>query len=60
MKRIETTKGLQTLLKRYEEANASEYWLNVVKGCIAEGLAMDEDDYNNTPQELKPLWNRLK
>ena len=46
MKRIETQKGLKTLLKRYEEANASEYWISVIKGCINEDLAMDEDDYD--------------
>ena len=59
-KHIETSKGLKELLKRYEEANASEEWLNTIKGCIKEGLAMDEDDYANTPKELKPLWRGLK
>ena len=60
MKLIETQKGLKTLLKRYEEANASEYWISVIKGCINEDLAMDEDDYDNTPKELRKLWKGLK
>ena len=59
-KRIETTKGLKELLKRYEEVNADVEWLNTIKGCIEEGLAMDEIDYTNTPKELKPLWRGLK
>ena len=59
-KRIETNKELKELLKRYEEAKASEEWLNTIRGCIKEGLAMDEIDYENTPKELKPLWRGLK
>ena len=59
-KRIETNKGLKELLKRYEEANADVEWLNTIKGCINEGLAMDEIDYENTPKKLKPLWRGLK
>ena len=59
-KRIETNKGLKELLKRYEKAKASEEWLNTIKGCIKESLAMDEIDYENTPKELKPLWRGLK
>ena len=59
-KRIETAKGLKELLKRYEEAKASEEWLKTIKGCINEGLAMDEIDYTNTPKELKPLWKGLE
>lgn len=59
-KRIETNKGLKELLKRYEEAKASEECLKTIRGCIEEGLAMDEIDYTNTPKELKPLWRGLK
>ena len=59
-KHIETNKGLKKLLKRYEEAKASEEWLETIRGCINEGLAMDEIDYENTPKELKPLWRGLK
>ena len=59
-KRIETTKGLKELLKRYEEAKASEEWLETIRGCINEGLAMDGVDFENTPKELKPLWKGLK
>ena len=59
-KRIETNKGLKELLKRYEEAKASEEWLKTIRGCINESLAMDEVDYANTPKELKPLRKGLK
>ena len=59
-KRIKTTKGLKELLQRYEEAKANEEWLKTIRGCIEEGLAMDEVDYENTPKELKPLWKGLK
>lgn len=60
MKHIETKRGLQILLKRYKEANAPQYWIDVIEGCIKEDLAMDEIDYENTPEELKPLWKGLK
>ena len=60
MKHIETKNGLIKLLKRYEDANAPEYWISVIKGCIKEDLAMDEDDYDNTPKELRKLWKGLK
>ena len=59
-KRIETNKGLKELLKRYEEVKASDEWLQTIRGCIKEGLAMDEIDYTNTPKELKPLWKGLR
>ena len=58
--RVETKKGLTKLLKRYEEAKADTYWLEVIKGCIKDNLAMDEIDYENTPKELKGLWKGLK
>ena len=62
---IETKKGLKTLLKRYKEAGVTDdqypdEWIKVIKGCIKEGLAMDEVDYENTPKHLRPLWNGLK
>jgi len=66
MAHIETKKGLQTLLKRYQEAGVTDEaypvdrWISVIKGCIKEGLAMDEIDYENTPKELKPLWRGLR
>lgn len=60
MKRIETQKGLKELLKRYLKANADIEWLNTIRGCIEQGLAMDEIDYENTPQELRKLWRGLK
>lgn len=66
MAHIETKKGLQTLLKRYQEAGVTDEaypvdrWISVIKGCIKEGLAMDEVDYENTPKELKPLWRGLR
>ena len=59
-KHIETSNGLKKLLKRYEDAKASEERLNTIRVCINEGLAMDEIDYENTPKELKPLWKGLK
>lgn len=62
---IETKKGLETLLKRYQEAGVTDdssidRWISVIKGCIDESLAMDEVDYENTPIELKPLWRGLR
>ena len=63
---IETKKGLKTLLKRYQAAGVTDEkypidkWITVIKGCIKEGLAMDEVDYENTPKELRPLWKGLK
>jgi len=65
MAHIETKKGLTTLLRRYQEAGVTDErypdkWISVIKGCIEEGLAMDEVDYENTPRELKPLWRGLR
>lgn len=71
MAHIETKKGLTTLLKRYQEAGVTDdtmdasnsykaSWITTIKGCIKEGLAMDEVDYENTPRELKPLWRGLR
>ena len=68
---IETKKGLETLLKRYKEAGVTDQtkdasnayeakWISCIQGCIDEGLAMDEVDYENTPDNLKPLWRGLK
>ena len=66
MRYIESKKGLETLLKRYEEVGVTDEkypvdrWISVIKGCIEEGLAMDEIDYENTPKELRHLWKGLK
>ena len=68
---VETKKGLETLLERYLAAGVTDetmdkgnhyqaQWISCIKGCIAEGLAMDEIDWENTPDELKPLWRGLK
>ena len=68
---IQTQKGLETLLKRYEAAGVTDntldksggyqaQWISTIKGCIKEGLAMDEVDYENTPDDLKKLWRGLK
>ncbi len=68
---IETKKGLETLLKRYKDAGVTDQtkdassayeakWLSCIQGCIDEGLAMDEVDYENTSDNLKPLWRGLK
>ena len=70
-KHIETKQGLKTLLQRYIKAGVTDdtmdasngykaQWLTTIKGCIKEGLAMDETDYENTPKNLRPLWNGLK
>lgn len=67
MKHIETKKGLAELLARMERKQADSpqeledfaYWVAAVKGCITEGLAMDETDYENAPKWLKPLWTCL-
>ena len=65
-RRIETKKGLETLLKRYQEAGVTDEsypvdrWISVIKGCIKEDLAMDETDWDNTPKELRPLWKGLR
>lgn len=70
-KNIETKRGLETLLKRYLAAGVDDKtldasggyeakWISTIKGCIEEGLAMDETDYENTPVELRPLWRGLK
>ena len=71
MKHIETKTGLKTLLKRYVDAGVTDqtkdasnsyeaHWLTTIQGCIDEGLAMDEVDYENTPASLRPLWRGLK
>ena len=69
MKHISTKKGLQTLLQRLKEMKEREidtyfedyeYWVRVVEGCIKEGLAMDEVDYENAPKWFRPLWKGLK
>lgn len=73
---IETKKGLETLLKRYKEAGVTDQtkdasgayeakWLSCIQGCIDsldtdEPICMDEIDYENTPDNLKPLWRGLK
>lgn len=70
-KRIETKRGLLTLLERYIAAGVTDQttdrsggyaaqWLTAIRQCIDEGLAMDEVDYENTPRELLPLWRGLK
>ena len=64
MKHIETQKGLAELLARMERKQADSpkeledfaYWVQAVKGCINEGLAMDETDYENAPKWFRPLW----
>ena len=63
---IESKKGLETLLERLENLKGGEklhdyhYWVSVVRGCIAEKLAMDEIDYENAPDWFRPLWRGLK
>ena len=63
---ISTKKGLQTLLQRLEDLKGGDkfqdyaYWVSCVRGCIDEGLAMDEIDYENAPDWFRPLWRGLK
>ena len=73
-KHIESKQGLKTLLKRLNKVNpndypkipefimkdAIDYWVKVVQGCIDEGLAMDDVDYENAPRWFKPLWTGLR
>ena len=37
-----------------------DYWHKCVVGCMEEGLAMDEVDYENAPQWFRELWKGLK
>ena len=71
MARIETKKGLEKMLERMAalkkaadeeggELQDYEYWVLVVKGCIEEGLAMDEVDRELSPDWLAPCWRGLK
>lgn len=71
MKNISSKKGLTTLLERYLQAGVTDQtkdatetyeakWISAIKYCIAEGLAMDEIDYENTPKELQKLWKGLR
>ena len=69
---IESKKGLNTLADRmckwgFEHQGKPEYkfeefdyWWKVVAGCITEGLAMDEVDYENAPTWFRELWRGLK
>ena len=69
-KHIETEKGLRTLLQRYLAAGVDDQtpadagypgqWISTIEGCIKQGLAMDETDYENTPKGLRPLWRGLR
>lgn len=75
-KEVRTRKGLETLLQRYKDAGVTNQtkdatggyearWLDTIQGCIDslntdEPICMDEIDYENTPDELKPLWRGLK
>lgn len=74
MKRIETKKGLQTLLERMEKAKKYEiddvlpeyeYWYTCVKQCLEsqdtnEPIYMDETDFENAPSWFRLLWRGLK
>ena len=66
MRHIESKKDLETLLKRMENLKGADkleeydYWHQVVEGCIKDGLAMDEVDYENAPRWFRPLWTGLR
>lgn len=57
---IKTKKGLETLKARYLKAGASAEWVATIEGCLEEGLAMDETDWENTPDWLRKLWGGLR
>ena len=63
---IETKEGLETLFKRldalenFDDLPDYHYWYSVVRGCIDEGLAMDETDWELAPDWFRPLWRGLK
>ena len=70
---IESKQGLKTLRTRFckyvrehsEGATEKEqaemfYWSQVIQGCINEGLAMDEVDYELAPKWFRPMWAGLK
>ncbi len=73
---IATRRSLETLKKRYLEAGVTDEtrditngyeakWISTIQGCIDsldtdEPISMDEIDYDNTPDNLKPLWRGLK
>ena len=65
-KHISSSKGLRELLQRMKNLKGSaklkdyDYWVKVVTGCIKEGLAMDEVDFENAPEWFRPLWKGLK
>ena len=75
-KEIRSRKSLETLLQRYKDAGVTNQtkdvtggyearWLDTIQGCIDslktdEPICMDEIDFENTPDELKPLWRGLK
>jgi len=58
-KHIKTKKGLEELLKRYEQHNAPEIWIIVIKKCIEQNISMDEVDYKLSSRNLKKLWKGL-
>lgn len=63
---IESKQGLNRLLERLENLKGGsklpeyDYWVKCVKGCIEEGLAMDEVDYELAPEWFRELWRGLK
>lgn len=59
-KHIKTKEGLQELLKRYKEHNASNNWINVINYCIEQNVYLDNFDYRITPFRLRRLWKGLK
>lgn len=75
MARIATKKGLKELKKRFQEVEPQKleganegtnyeryasYWIQTIDGCIKDGLAMDEIDYENTPKVWRKLWRGLR
>lgn len=62
MHKIGSKWGLNQLLEcyLYEGIQKSSYWIKKINKCINEGLALDNDDYENTPTPLKQYWAGLR
>lgn len=70
MKCIKTKKGLEELLRRYQENGVDDntkdingdrgFFISTIMNCIKNEYAMDEIDYTKTPFELRHLWKGLQ
>ena len=62
MHKIASKWGLNQLLDcyLYEGVSKKSYLIKKINQCLAEGLVLDEEDYNNTPTPLKQYWIGLR